>query len=173
MSHLGRWLTALVDDEVDEVERDRMLNHLARCEACLHEAQALRALKRRMTALGQASADPMLTGRLIERARSDAGRVPPSVDFAAWGDRFGVPIWKVATASVGAALVTVGAAAFLLGGGKPTAPGPVVTPAVDIYWLQHDYDTGQVPAASPMPAASPTPAVPAGPHSRTPAFPRR
>ncbi len=172
MSHLGRWLTALVDDEVDEVERDRMLNHLARCEVCLQEANALRALKRRMTALGEASADPMLTGRLIERARVDAGRTAgvlplPHPALAAWGGRPGLPMWRVATASVGVALVTVGAAAFVLGGTKPAAPGPVVTPAVDVYWLQHDYDAGQVPAASP------TPVVPAGPHLRTPTLPPR
>jgi hypothetical protein len=171
MSHLGRWLTALVDDEVDEVERDRMLNHLARCEACLREANALRALKRRMTALGQTSTDPMFTGRLIERAMSapgwTPGFAPAAADFAAWGDRSGVPIWKVAAASLGAALISVGAAAFLLGGTRSAAPGPVVTPAVDVYWLEHNYDTGQVPAAQP------TPAIPAGQHLRTPASPRR
>jgi len=172
MSHLGRWLSALVDDEVDEVERDHMLNHLARCEACLQEAKALRALKRRMAALGDTSADPMLTGRLIERTRPAADRTagpmpPPYVDIAAWGGRLGPSIWQLATASVGVALVMVGAAAFVLGGARPAAPGPKVTPAVDVYWLQHQYDTGQVPAASP------TPANPAGQHYRTPALPRR
>ena len=46
MNHLGRWLTALVDGELDLQERDRVLNHLAGCQPCLREANAMRALKR-------------------------------------------------------------------------------------------------------------------------------
>ena len=61
MSHLGRWLSAQVDGELDGVERDRVLNHLAGCDACREEANALRVLKRRMTALGDSAAETRLS----------------------------------------------------------------------------------------------------------------
>ena len=72
MSHLGRWLSALVDEELDGAERDRVLNHLARCAPCRQEANALRALKRRMIALGEDAADSAIVGRLMELVRSDS-----------------------------------------------------------------------------------------------------
>ena len=69
MSHLGHRLSALIDGELDGVERDRVLVHLARCESCRSEAVALRTLKRRMNALGEAAADSALTRRLIGLAQ--------------------------------------------------------------------------------------------------------
>ncbi len=66
MSHLGRWLSALVDGELDPEERDRVLNHLAHCDGCLSEANAMRALKRRLTALGGTSDDSAIAGRLMD-----------------------------------------------------------------------------------------------------------
>lgn len=45
MSHLGERLTALVDGELGHDERDRALAHLAACDLCRAEADALRALK--------------------------------------------------------------------------------------------------------------------------------
>jgi hypothetical protein len=160
MSHLGRWLSALVDGELDGSERDRVLNHLARCQPCRHEANALRALKRRMTALGENSADSAIVGRLIELARTDADLVgrttrswaaswsSPPVPAAAWGRHQLRSGWLLAAGSAGMALTAIGAAAFMLGGAAP-APAPKVTPAVETYWLQHGYDTGQAPAAPP------------------------
>ncbi len=62
MTHLGRWLSAQVDGELDGIERDRVLNHLAGCDACREEAVALRVLKRRMVALGEAGADSAIAG---------------------------------------------------------------------------------------------------------------
>src|SRR5215472_9859398 len=84
MSHLGRWLSAQVDGELDGIERDRVLNHLAGCEACRREANALRALKRRMTSLGESAADAAIARRLIERARSEPDLVPDLPDAAQW-----------------------------------------------------------------------------------------
>ena len=57
MSHLGLWLSALVDGELDGIERDRVLNHVAGCDMCRTEANAMRALKRRLTALGETCAE--------------------------------------------------------------------------------------------------------------------
>jgi hypothetical protein len=183
MSHLGRWLSALIDGELDGSERDRVLNHLARCQPCRQEANALRALKRRMTALGDNSADSAVTGRLIELARSDADPVgrarstwatpwpPPSASLPAWGRHQLRSGWLMAAGSAGMALTAIGAVAFLLGGG-PATPAPKVTPAVETYWLQHGYDTGQAPAGQPAPAGSSAAGsaspVPLGSHGSAP-----
>lgn len=66
MSHLGRRLSALVDGELGDTEREQAHAHLVSCEECRAEAAALRALKRRVHGLGEAPADSTLTRRLIE-----------------------------------------------------------------------------------------------------------
>ena len=180
MGHLGRWLSALVDDELDAAERDRVLNHLAGCTGCRQEANSLRALKRRMTSLSDASADSSITGRLIERARFDqeifgtttagSARWPASDGrFTVGGSRQISLGWRLATGSAGTALVAIGVLAFLLGGAQTDPPAPKVTPAVDAYWLQHDYDTGQAPGARPEPATQVQPG-PTGAGSWAPAL---
>jgi anti-sigma factor RsiW len=61
VSHLGERLTALVDGELGHDERDRALAHLAACEQCRVEAEALRLLKSQLRALRGAAlrgADP-------------------------------------------------------------------------------------------------------------------
>ena len=68
MSHLGDRLSALVDGELSHDERDRLLAHLAGCQDCRAEAAALRALKRRVGALGDAVMDARLLARLVELA---------------------------------------------------------------------------------------------------------
>src|SRR5258708_21565776 len=160
MSHLGRWLSAQVDGELGGIERDRVLNHLAGCEACRREANALRALKRRMTALGDSAADQATAGRLIERAKSEPDLVPDLSSGAQRPAPRPVPDlqplqirlrqawtgWRIATGAAGTGLVAVGLPAFLLGGGRGATPIPKVSPAVDSYWTQHIRDTGQKPA---------------------------
>ena len=49
-------------------------------------------------------------------------------------------------------LVSLGAAAFAAGGGSQ--PGPRVTPAVDVYMVQHEIMTGVLPVSRPRPAPS-------------------
>jgi|HubBroStandDraft_1064217.scaffolds.fasta_scaffold16884_5 hypothetical protein len=150
MSHLGRWLSAQVDGELDGVERDRVLNHLAGCEACRQEARALRALKRRMTALGDSAAETAIAGKLMELARSDQDLLATAIT-SSWGAmRAGTRqprlSWRIATGSAGSALLAIGVIAFMLGGAQPNRPVPGVTPAVDAYWTEHIYDTGETPA---------------------------
>jgi anti-sigma factor RsiW len=157
VSHLGRWLSAQVDGELDGVERDRVLNHLAGCEACRREANALRALKRRMTALSDPESDTAIAGRLIERARSKSNLAPEMAGMPHWPSpaagpwpgqswpRLAKPGWRIVTGSAGTALIAIGLLAFLLGGGRAAHPIPRVSPAVDSYWTQHSYDTGNTP----------------------------
>jgi anti-sigma factor RsiW len=164
VSHLGRWLSAQVDGELDGVERDRVLNHMAGCEACRQEAVALRALKRRMTALGQSAADSAIAGRLIERARSEpdlVAQVPGKTPWSELSDpapsprpqwpRPPWPGWRIATGSAGSALVAIGLVAFMLGGAQVQRPVPKVTPAVDAYWKKHVSDTGQMIVSGSVP----------------------
>ena len=65
VSHLGHRLSALIDGELNHTQRERVLGHLTRCESCRREAAALRALKQRMHALGEATANTALTDRLV------------------------------------------------------------------------------------------------------------
>ena len=156
MSHLGRWLSALVDGELEGEERDRVLNHVAGCTGCRQEANAMRALKRRLTSLADTSAEPAIAGRLIELAwtgqlgEDDCDLAEPAPSSAGRALRPGM---RLLAASAGSALAAVGVMAFLLGStGSPHAPK--VTPSVDSYLLQHSYDAGQAPASS-DPASAP------------------
>jgi Putative zinc-finger len=162
MTHLGRWLSALIDGELDAAERDHILNHLAGCDACLREANALRALKRRMNALGDTSSDsdsdsgPDVVRRLIDLGRLDplavggtsfteSGRVSEFAASARQPAWLALPArlgWKLATGSAGATFLAIGLAAFMLGA-PATSPRPQVTPALDVYWVEHVHDMGQ------------------------------
>jgi anti-sigma factor RsiW len=153
MSHLGHRLSALIDGELEDAERDRVLVHLARCEPCRAEAVALRTLKRRMNALGEAAADAALTRRLMGLAR------PPAAGSAAGAPpgpsaREVKPAWYVTIGAAAVVVVGVGTAAFLAGGSSQQ-PEPRVTPAVDSYVLQHDLMTGVDPASPSLPTPDP------------------
>jgi anti-sigma factor RsiW len=156
MSHLGHRLSALIDGELDGMERDRVLVHLAGCESCRTDAVALRTLKRRMNALGEAAADAALTRRLIGLAQPSGqggqlrwpGPARAGSLASAQAGREVRPSWYVAFGATAAVLVGLGAAAFLAGGGNRDQPEPEVTPAVDTYVLQHDLMNGIVPADS-------------------------
>jgi anti-sigma factor RsiW len=169
MSHLGHRLSALIDGELDGMERDRVLVHLAGCDSCREDAVALRTLKRRMNALGEAAADSALTRRLMGLAQpSGAGlqggqarwsHLAAASSFTSHSGRELRPSWYVAFGATAVVLVGVGTAAFLAGGSREQ-PEPRVTPAVDTYVLQHDLMTGVVPAGSagfgPHPGKSPS-----------------
>jgi anti-sigma factor RsiW len=132
MSHLGRRLSALVDGELGDDERDLAFSHLVSCETCRAEVAALRTLKRRMRGLGEATADGALTRRLIAlEERSDDTENPGR----------GHTRYVVAGA-VAALAVGLGAASFAAGGsGHPS--GPTVTPRVDSYNVQHAATFGE------------------------------
>jgi anti-sigma factor RsiW len=153
MSHLGQRLSALIDGELEGAERDRVLVHLARCEPCRDEAAALRTLKRRMSALGEAAADSAFTRRLVGLAQSGspfaagpgwpAGGAATAARLARRGGREIKPAWYVALGCSAIFLTSVGTAAFMAG--SPAQPGPRVTPNVDVFMAQYDVTTGLVP----------------------------
>ena len=125
VSHLGQRLSALIDGELSHAQRERVLAHLAQCEPCRREAAALRVLKQRMHALGEATANTALTDRLV--ALGARGPVPGSIGLS----RRRWPVRSIAVAFVTVAGLGVPAAAFMAGGGSQQEPGPGVTPAID------------------------------------------
>ena len=153
MSHLGQRLSALIDGELSHAQRERVLAHLAKCEPCRSEAAALRVLKQRMHALGEATANTGLTDRLV--ALGARGQVPVSTGLL----RRRWPVRSIAVAFLTMAGLGVPAAAFMAGGGGQAGPGPGVTPAIEEFMTQHELSTGDVPAsttsASPSPSSTP------------------
>jgi anti-sigma factor RsiW len=148
--HLGERLSALVDGELSDAQRERVLAHLAKCDGCRQEAAALRLLKRRMHSLGEAAAADALTWRLLALApASGPGR--PAGQVRAGRRRY---TWSLVTAGVLAAGAGLAAAVFVAGGDRPA--GPRVVPAVDVFMVQHAITTGQVPV---QPGGVPSPAV--------------
>jgi anti-sigma factor RsiW len=173
MSHLGQRLSALVDCELSDFERDRVLAHLVSCDACRGEAIALRALKQRIRGLGETMADTALTGRLV--AMAAAGERGPWGSRGTWpaGHRY-PPARYVAAGLLVFIVVGLGSTAFVVGGDQQ--PSPKVTPAVDMYMIQHAIVAGDLPVVvtssvpgspvpgSPVPASAvPASAVPASP----------
>jgi anti-sigma factor RsiW len=152
VSHLGHRLSALIDGELNHAQRERVLAHLARCEPCRREATALRVLKQRMHALGEATANTALTDRLV--ALGARGQVPGSIGL----HRRRWPVRSFAVAVLTVAGLGVPAAAFMAGGGQ-AEPGPGVTPAIEEFMTQHELSTLDAPArtasASPSPSSTP------------------
>jgi hypothetical protein len=200
MKHLDGRLSALVDGELSHADRDRMLAHLAACTQCRAEATALRALKQRVAALGDADInadisaemDAGLLARLLALTadaqampvrpprrprpvrltypgtRSPAGQPygpgGPGRKHTAGrpgrmpGARRGVYVVASILSSV---VVVIGGASFFAGGGPQGGAVPHITPAVDVFMMQHSVTTGEVPVADLIPLA-PTGTVPTG-----------
>ena len=164
MTHLGQRLSALIDGELDLDERERVLVHMARCGSCRDEVAALRMLKRRMNALGEAAAGAGLTGRLMSLRDAalhdsvlpvEAMWPPPSGgdwqspgatdqrqdDSESRAARFFI------AGSLAVFVVGLSTAAVVAGGGpQARAPAPPVTPSVDVFSVPHSVGAGQVPA---------------------------
>jgi anti-sigma factor RsiW len=144
VTHLGQRLSALIDGELDCAEVDRVLEHLARCDWCREEAAALRALKRRMSALGDAAAAAGITGLsgLTGRLMSlTGGTAEPETGSGGTGRLASRASRYFLSASVAVFLAGVGTAAFIAGGDPHgAAPTPDVTPSVDVFMLQLQHD---------------------------------
>jgi len=193
MSHLGNRLSALVDGELDGAERDRAHAHLAGCEQCRAEAAELRALKQKLRSLTtRAPAEAAMTSRLIAMT-GPGGPQPPrrrllrgisgisgisglpgtagprSAGRGRGSPRPGMPRPRRArrrrALMIGAVslVMGLGTAAFTAGGGGEAAPGPKITPQVELYGIEHAITTGGLPNISPS-AGPPAPAA----HATTP-----
>ncbi len=150
MSHLGRRLTALIDGELGATERDRVYAHLVTCAACRAEANELRALKKRMWGLPDLAAGDDLTQRLIEIPGPGAPAPLPGRRVNRRRGRY------VALGVASCVLAGLGVTAFTVGG-SPPAPGPRVTPPIEMYSAEHAITTGEVPVGGP--AVVPVPAL--------------
>ena len=142
--HLGQRISALIDGELSDAERDRVLTHIAGCDDAA-EAVALRALKRRMHSLGEAMVDAALTGRLIAMAippNSTAVDRPPAVAARGCSRR------PILTAGILASAVTGSARRRLSPAVEQQAPGPKIAPAVDTFLVQRAIVTGDLPVTS-------------------------
>jgi hypothetical protein len=51
-------------------------------------------------------------------------------------------------------VVGLGTVAFTVGGGSQAAPGPRITPSVEMYSVEHAITTGEVPFTGPSARAS-------------------
>jgi anti-sigma factor RsiW len=172
MTHLGQRLSALIDGELDRDERDRVLMHMARCGSCRDEVAALRMLKRRMNALGEAAAGAGLTGRLMslrEAALHDSvvpveAAWPPQPDAAGWqppngsnghesDDSDNRAARFFIAGSLAVFMLGLSTAAVVAGGGpQALAPAPPVRPSVDVFTVQRSFGQdsfggSQIPAS--------------------------
>ncbi len=149
MSHLGRRLTALIDGELSTAERDRVHAHLAGCAACRAEARELRELKKRMRGLPDLAAGDALTERLSAIAGPGCDPVPLRGRACRHRARY------LALGVASCVVAGLGVTAFTMGGGQP-APGPRITPPVEMYSIEHAITTGQIPVGGssivPVPA---------------------
>jgi anti-sigma factor RsiW len=168
MSHLGDRLSALIDGELDGAERDRAHAHLASCEQCRAEAAELRALKQKLRALAaDAPAEAAMTRRLVAMA-GPGGPLPPRrrlLRLAPPGPATTRPVtpgpsWpatrrlrpvrrRYLVLGAVSLVVGLGTAAFTAGGGGQAAPGPRITPPVEMYSVEHAITTGEIPFAGP------------------------
>jgi anti-sigma factor RsiW len=173
VTHLGDRLTALVDGELGHAERDRVLVHLAGCEECRAEADALRRVKRRVSGLGDAApgdrllhklqamaepGDPLPppVSRLPGHARPRARTVRP-VDNRPRraGTRYRRPRGRYLIAGAAAlAVFGVGSAAFAAGSDPGSVPR--VAPSIEQYAVEHALTSGDVPLTDPQPVQTAT-----------------
>jgi anti-sigma factor RsiW len=147
MNHLGQKLSALIDGELTGDERDRVQWHVFQCSWCSDEAAALRALKQRMNALGEAAAGAGLTGRLMGLSADGDGSWPRPGNGWQFGTHSARPEARTGkyllASSVALFLAGLGTAAFIAGGEpQVSGPAPQVTPPVGVFTVEHDNMNG-------------------------------
>jgi len=86
MTHLGSWISALVDGQLSVAATERALAHVALCPQCAADLAAARAAR---TALSSSATDPMPTPDLTARLLSLAPTADAPVRFGA--DPFAPP----------------------------------------------------------------------------------
>ena len=162
MSHLGDRLSALVDGELTGAELDRAHAHLAGCLECRAEAADLRTLKARLSGMvAGAPAEAAMTSRLIA-STGPGGPLPPRHRLlrpapgprTAPGGSRPAPRRRYLLAGTVSLVAVLGTVAFTAGGGGQAAPGPKITPQVQMYSVEHAITTGEVPITGPSAKSS-------------------
>lgn len=183
--HLGDLAAAVVDGQLDDAARERLLAHAARCGRCRAELGAERAVKVALRGLEDLHPPADLTERLFRlmppsepglAQRPRLGVAPRSVPLPAlpqeWRSevarspgRVTPPVRpvpcpgrrrRIAVASGIAAGVAVAGLLSLGGRGpRPDAPLPVVNPSNARYVVEHADTTGQLPGVTDLPVLLP------------------
>jgi hypothetical protein len=65
VSHLGSWVSALVDGQLAPAETERALAHVAACPTCADDVAAARQARRALSVAADVAPDPELTARLL------------------------------------------------------------------------------------------------------------
>lgn len=122
-------LSAYLDEELPPTERDRVAQHLARCDACASDVEALRAVR---------SLARSLPVRRVPEDMPLVARPPARAPVLA---RAGL------VAAVAAGLLT--GAAFTLGG-QETVDAPMIAVPMDVFVADHVVRAVQAPASAPV-----------------------
>lgn len=122
-------LSAYLDEELPPTERDRVAQHLARCDACAHDVEELRAVRTLARSLP------------VRCVPGDAPLVSGLPARPAVLARAGLVV------AVAAGLLT--GAAFTLGG-QETVDTPMIAVPMDVFVADHVVRTVQAPASAPV-----------------------
>lgn len=80
--HLGEWVSSLVDDQLDVVDRERCLAHVAGCAACAREVEEARAARRAVSlGLGEVRPADDFMVRLLSMSAPAARQIGDVVGF--------------------------------------------------------------------------------------------
>jgi hypothetical protein len=80
VSHLGSWVSALVDGQLSPAEAERALAHVAGCTACADDVAAARQARRALSVTRDVAPDPELTARLLALGRTATPQPGPRRD---------------------------------------------------------------------------------------------
>ncbi len=165
LGHLGRRVSALVDDQLPPDERERALAHLVGCPHCRVLVDAEVTAKATLRTLGDPAPPPGLLAGLLDlggpsgplpRDRSGfPGSGPPASPGWSLAPRRPAgpagrpgPLRRTDRGPARVAIVAVGAAgaslglAFAAGGATPAPVAPAVVPAFDRLTTEHVRTTG-------------------------------
>ena len=136
-AHLGPALTAFVDGELDHERREQVLVHLAHCDTCRVEVDALRGLKGALRAPAPSAPDD-LAARLLASTVGVALAAP----VALAPRRRHVRLRRTA---VGGAAVAAGVLVSLRLAGPPLEPDVPVDPTGPGLVVEHVSTANEVP----------------------------
>ncbi|HYO31724.1 MAG TPA: sigma-E factor regulatory protein RseB domain-containing protein [Nocardioidaceae bacterium] len=148
MSHLHHKISALVDGELDGVERRRALRHVRCCAPCRQELEATVALKRRMAGLSNAQAPADLSALVDSLTARVCEGGPASFGSSLSPGSGRRPVFRRLLVGAGAVTTAVLSLAYALGAPVSNA-APRVSPPIDEYTADFADDPGSTPFSDP------------------------